>query len=108
MRFTLSVPVFVLAAAAAASADKCAVCKDTLLPGVAEIVWTLVFNRTVADNEIVAMVYAAYMSKRYRGRGRNNSTAQTFCTYTANTGTIIPNDQSLQACPKKVTVVNCH
>jgi hypothetical protein len=52
MRFTLSVPVFVLAAAAAASADKCAVCKDTLLPGVAEIVWTLVFNRTVADNEM--------------------------------------------------------
>ncbi|KAJ7337462.1 hypothetical protein DFH08DRAFT_812798 [Mycena albidolilacea] len=52
MRLTLSVPVFVLAAAAAADADKCAVFPETLLPGSAEIAWHLVLNRTVADNEM--------------------------------------------------------
>jgi hypothetical protein len=50
MRIPLFVPAFVLAAAAAVAADNCAVCPTTLLPGVAEIVWTLVFNRNVAEN----------------------------------------------------------
>ena len=50
MRISLFVPTFVLAAAATVAADNCAVCPTTLLPGVAEIVWTLVFNRNVAEN----------------------------------------------------------
>jgi hypothetical protein len=48
MRFTI--PLFALVAAATAAAQKCAVCRDTIPPGVAEISWTLVFNRTISDN----------------------------------------------------------
>ncbi|KAJ7686312.1 hypothetical protein B0H17DRAFT_1204364 [Mycena rosella] len=98
MRIPFFVPAFVLAAAAAVVADKCAVCPTTLLPGVTEILWTLVFNRNVAEN---------VMFCGFRGKGRNNSTAQTFCTYNDNNGIFIANDMSLQACPKKVKVVDC-
>jgi hypothetical protein len=47
MRF---IPLFALVAAATAAAQQCAVCRDTIPTGVAEINWTLVFNRTIGDN----------------------------------------------------------
>ncbi|KAJ7463734.1 hypothetical protein FB451DRAFT_1493391 [Mycena latifolia] len=96
MRFTT--PLFMLAAAAAAAAEICAVCK-TLLPGPAEIAWSLVFNREVAEN---------VMFCGYRGAERGNpNPVQTFCTYTSNNGTFIKNYESLQACPKVVKLKKC-
>lgn len=77
MRLTLSVPVSVLAAAAAADADKCAVCLETLLPGAAEIAWHLVFNRTVADMRVHCILAVrlfslrrSYVRHRFQGKGR--------------------------------------
>ncbi|KAF8208149.1 hypothetical protein K438DRAFT_1961664 [Mycena galopus ATCC 62051] len=98
MRFTISAPLLVLAAASSAVlADQCgAVCPNSLLPGVSEIVWHLVWNRTIADN----VKFCAY-----HGTGRQKSQAQTFCMYNDNNGTIIYNEQSLQACPKTVKTV---
>ncbi|KAJ7895466.1 hypothetical protein B0H14DRAFT_2680551 [Mycena olivaceomarginata] len=100
MRFNLSIspPVVVLAAISSTAAACAAVCPKTLLPGPAEVAWSLVFNRDVADN---------VMFCGYQGAGRNNSKPQTFCTYNDNDGKIIPNDLSLLACPKTVPVVNC-
>ena len=78
MRFTVSLPVFVLAAATAAFADKCAVCPDSVPPGVSEIAWGLVWNRDVADNQMfcgyaIWSVFSAYAvhtfhTSRYRGK----------------------------------------
>ncbi|KAJ7362313.1 hypothetical protein DFH08DRAFT_840684, partial [Mycena albidolilacea] len=124
MRFNLSIslPAFVLAAITTTAAACAAVCPTTLLPGPAEVAWSLVFNRDVADNVMfcgcafafASSIYSAHiwgmwltLYSRYQGAGRNNSKPQTFCTYNDNDGTIIPNDRSLLACPKTVPVVNC-
>jgi hypothetical protein len=48
MRFI--VPFFALVAATAATAQQCTVCRDSIPPGVSEIGWGLVFNRTIGDN----------------------------------------------------------
>ncbi|KAJ7855554.1 hypothetical protein B0H13DRAFT_2357772 [Mycena leptocephala] len=97
MRF---IPLFALVAAATAAAQQCAVCRDTIPPGVAEINWTLVFNRTIGDN---------VMFCGYRGSSFRNPTGkpQTFCEYTMDNGTFIANEESYSTCTKQVELGTC-
>ncbi|KAF7326435.1 hypothetical protein MSAN_02512100 [Mycena sanguinolenta] len=99
MRFAVSLPVFILAFAAAAAAGNCAICPDTLPPGVSEIGWRLVFHRDVADNQMFC---------GYRGAERDNPhPVQTFCVYNDNNGTRIENEQGWDTCPQTVKVKKC-
>ncbi|KAJ6463976.1 hypothetical protein C8R45DRAFT_1220079 [Mycena sanguinolenta] len=100
MRFTVSLPALVLAAATAAFAAKCAICPNTLPPGVSEIAWSLVWSRDVAVNQMFC---------GYQGKGRGNpNPVQTFCMFYDNNGTRIENDQSWHLCPNTAKVTNCN
>jgi hypothetical protein len=107
MRFNLSIslPVVVLAAISSTAAACAAVCPKTLLPGPAEVAWSLVFNRDVADNVMfcgyafasVSSIHAVHiwdmwltLYSRYQGAGRNNSKPQTFCTYNVSCAPDLP------------------
>ncbi|KAJ7511637.1 hypothetical protein B0H11DRAFT_1952361 [Mycena galericulata] len=94
MRITFS--VLFLGFATVASAGSCAICPDTLLPGVSEITWGRVWNRDVD-----------VMFCGYKGKERNNPRpVQTFCMYNDN-GMRIEDEDSLQAYPKAVKVQEC-
>ncbi|KAF7368501.1 hypothetical protein MVEN_00173300 [Mycena venus] len=102
MRCTI-IPAFIAitlgTGATTTAAAKCAICPSTLLPGVAEIAWGLVWDREVAEN-------AKFCG--YKGAERKNpKPVYTFCMYTISNGTRIENDESLQACPKMVPLGTC-
>ncbi|KAJ7697589.1 hypothetical protein B0H17DRAFT_1328793 [Mycena rosella] len=97
MRFTL--PIYVLAAVSATVAENCAVCPDTLLPGVSEIGWSLVFHSEVDEN----VMFCGYHGQSFRRP--YPKPISTFCEYT-NSGTLIPKDGSWHLCRKTVDVEN--
>jgi hypothetical protein len=67
MRFNLSISLsaFVLATITTTAAACAAVCPTTLLPGPAEVAWSLVFNRDVADNVMFCGYAFAFVSSIY-------------------------------------------
>ncbi|KAJ7935943.1 hypothetical protein B0H13DRAFT_2304431 [Mycena leptocephala] len=87
MRFI--VPFFALVAATVVTAQQCTVCRDSIPPGVAEIGWGLVFNRTIGDNIM------------FCGR------PQAFCEYTLDNGTFIENAEAYYVCPKQIELGKC-
>ncbi|KAJ6563650.1 hypothetical protein DFH09DRAFT_478538 [Mycena vulgaris] len=102
MRFAITSAFIVVALGATATtttAAKCAICPSTLLPGVAEIAWGLVWDREVAEDVKFC---------GYKGAERKNpNPVYTFCMYTISNGTRIENEESLQACPKTVKLGKC-